>query len=298
MSSSPKQRQTGTPHPGARPLHSEELDGFWQGDRDKEIINRGDYLVRNHLEVPPHIIKAYYKIKEEGLDWCRASETTICRVIDSLPPRLFESQVWRREDLTEPCRVTDPAYYDIMQRISRSEQEFLSVDRDSASTRLLENIREPASTPHSFKWHLKQAGVSIDRIFNFTNSVCKFMAKADGGREPAEATWPILQFQNQHRRKYLMKDMARYLRSKPNGHSELPHTTFFIPDTEDPHLFLEEGILKINARTLVYDTTHNNNLLKLLQEVDIRPGVIIKQFTFWRDGDDAKTPEGKQPAWR
>lgn len=299
--SSPSGRQREKPrmpHSGARPLRPAELDGFWKEDRNKEIVNRGDYLVQNRLEVPPHIKIAYEMIKREGLGWGNVDEKRILGIIDSLPQRLFEAKAWRRDNLVEPCPATNPDYYEIMKRVFLSEQEFYGIDKGSPGGKLLEQIREPSTTPHSFKWHLKQAGVSVDRIFNFTNTVCKVTVTPGGRLDGPEATWPVLQFQNQHRRMYFIRDMARYLRSKPNGHSELPHEVFFIRDAENRHRFLEEGILKINARTLVYDSTHDSSLLKLMQEVDIKPGVIIKQLTFWRNGDDdARTAGGKQAPW-
>ncbi|KAK4466134.1 hypothetical protein QBC42DRAFT_167477 [Cladorrhinum samala] len=287
---------------GARPLRAGELEEYWPEGRRKEILARGKYLIRNHLEVPPHIKAAYERIQaEDGYGWNRSSADHVNKIIDGVPKRLFDYQIWKRDNFTEPPPETAPAYYDIMRRAMLAEQEFYGFDRDSVGGRLLEQLQLPASAPGSFKHHLKASGISIDKIIHFSRSLC-FEGLKFG------STWPTLQLQLQHRRRYFVHDLARYLLPKQSNTKEIKNVEYLIPAPlpknaqerarYNPDAFLEEGFLNINSRTLVFDTTLNSTLLKLMQEVDLKPGVIIKQFTFWRDGDDDSSSGGRPATWK
>ncbi len=54
---------------GARPITPGDFDNLSGRDIDREKVNRTKYLVKNQLEVPSHIYKAYQRLKESGGDW-------------------------------------------------------------------------------------------------------------------------------------------------------------------------------------------------------------------------------------
>ncbi|KAK4175205.1 hypothetical protein QBC36DRAFT_355344 [Triangularia setosa] len=301
-------------HPDARPIRPGELDSYSSHGRRKEVVSRADYLVQNYLEVPPHIQAAHDTITKQGEDWATVEEERICNIINSLPPGLTERKIYKRDNLTEPNPETEPGYYEIMRRILLSESLFYGVDPQSPANHILEQFRLPSTTPGSFKNQLQQAGVSITTLFTFTRAVSHSAKrkKKIGSDEPPDPTpsssrppsteptgdmhWLALQHQNHHRQSYFVSDMARFLRAKPDGHTTLKHTTFSIPDSAAPHDYLDKGVLKINPHTLIFDTTLNNTLLKLIQELDVKPGVIVKEFCFWPDGEDTNLPE-TPPKW-
>ncbi|KAK0710380.1 hypothetical protein B0T21DRAFT_376512 [Apiosordaria backusii] len=206
-----------------------------------------------------------------------------------------------------------------MRRILLSESLFYGVDTQSPANHILEKFRLPSTNPDSFKYHLQQGGISITSLTTFTRTVSTAAKKTkklpsdkppdpspsspsnppskDDPTEPrGDMHWIALQHQNYHRQSYFVSDMARFLRPKPDGHTTLKHLTFSLPDSSAPHDYLDKGVLKINSHTLVFDTTLNNTLLKLIQELDVKPGVIIKELCFWRDGEDTNLPE-TPPKW-
>ncbi|KAK4204633.1 hypothetical protein QBC40DRAFT_164538 [Triangularia verruculosa] len=308
--------------PGARPIRPGELDAYPGYARREEIINRADYLLENYLEVPPHIQAAFDILSRKGEDWATAHPGIICNIISSLPPDLPERKIYRRDNLTEPDPENEPGYYKIMRRILLSESLFYGIDAQAPAGHLLEQFRLSSATPGSFKNQLQQAGISITTLFTFTRTISRYAkdnkmlasgepsARSASSSKPPSAPyskgpptelrsgmhWKGLQQQNHDRQAYFISDMARFLRGKPDNHTTLKHLTFALPDSASPHEYLDKGILKINSRTLVFDTTLNDTLLKLIQELDVKPGVIIKEFCFWRDGEDTNLPENP-PKW-
>ncbi|KAK4225224.1 hypothetical protein QBC38DRAFT_369247 [Podospora fimiseda] len=276
---------------GARPLTPGELDGYWKDSKRKEIIERGLYLVQNHLEVPPHIKGAYEHILEiqDGHDWTQAGTKYICGIIDSLPHRLFDTYIYKRKDLREPDPETSPAYYDIMRRLLLAEHEFYSTHAESVGGNLLKQIQLSSSHRGSFKHHLKHSGVSIDKILHFSRTVCI---------NRYSETWPSLQYQLENRRRFFLLDIARYLVSKHATVEDIARGEYYIPGGANPDAYIEEGFMSINLRTLVFDTTLNSSLIRLMVETGMKPGVIIKTLTFWRDGDDDER-QGERPGkWK
>ncbi|KAK3987311.1 hypothetical protein QBC44DRAFT_121020 [Cladorrhinum sp. PSN332] len=278
---------------GARPLRPGELDGYWKESKRKEILERGLYLVQNHLEVPPHIKAAYEKVLgiEDGHDWTRVGTNFICGIIDSIPHRLFDTQIWKRKDLREPDPKTSMAYYDIMRRALLAEHEFFGIDSESVGGKLLKQMQLPASSRGSFKYHLRVSGVSIDKILHFSRTVCN---------NRFSETWPSLQYQLENRRRLFLLDIGRYLVSKHTTVEDIMRAEYYIPPAkpaESPNAFIEEGFMNINSHTLVFDTTLNGTLLRLMLETGVKPGVIIKTFTFWRDGDDDEMHAERPAKW-
>ncbi|KAK4166899.1 hypothetical protein QBC43DRAFT_204815 [Cladorrhinum sp. PSN259] len=297
---------------GARPLQPGDLDNFHSEGKRREILKRGLFLVRNHLEVPPHIKAAYEQVikQEDGHnEWAKVGAKYINAIIDSLPRRLFDDLIYKREGLIEPEPATSAPYYHLMRRALLAEREFYDIDPQSVGSQLLHQFQQPSSVRGSFKHCLKHSGATIDKVIHFTRSVCI------GAGNRYNETWPSLQLELERRRKFFIYDLENCLlpknKNKKRASSEdgiIDIEQHFIPaypalkipgkpdvPAVDSVAFLEEGFMSINSRSLVYDTTLNSTLLKLMQEVDLRPAVIIKQFTFWRDGDDDES-YGERPA--
>ncbi|KAK0663400.1 hypothetical protein QBC41DRAFT_340469 [Cercophora samala] len=293
---------------GARPIRPGELNNYPGYAQRNEIVRRGDYLVQNYLEVPPHIQAAYSIITSRGGDWATVDEATICHTINSLPHGLTEHKIYSRENLKEPSPVDEPGYYQVMRRILTAESLFY---QGSHARHILEQLRIPSTTPGSFKHHLQQANISIRLLLNFTRAVshsAKKPKKLSPPEKPPSSTpktssskprppdpqddmiWPSLQYQNLMRQFYFFDDISRYLHPKQDNHTTLKHRTFLLPDSSAPHDYIDKGVCKINSHTLLFDTTLNNTLMKLIQEVDAKPGVIIREFSFWPDGADTNLP--------
>lgn len=173
-----------------------------------------------------------------------------------------------------------------MDRIHQSEYNFYSPDDKSAGGSLLYMIRDARlnTDPDSFGQRLRQAGISISKVTGFTT----------------EYTEAGLASKIRDQRQYFVEDLAKFLKEMKGSHGKLPHEIHEIPLPLKPDAYYTErgkeppkeddyinkGILTINKGTLVVDTTFNNTILELIQESGRKPGIIIKEFTFWRDGDD------------
>jgi hypothetical protein len=55
--------------------------------------------------------------------------------------------------------------------------------------------------------------------------------------------------------------------------------------------------MRIDTRTLVFDTTLNGSILQAIQEANFKPAVIVREFTFWRDGADEDGAALDKAAW-
>ncbi|KAL2266791.1 hypothetical protein VTJ83DRAFT_6143 [Remersonia thermophila] len=275
--------------PGARPIRPGDLDGLWAQERRHEIVERVKYLVNDDLEEPPHILAARRALYARGKTWRDASDDEILHILDTLPRTLFESKVWKRH----PPPPASSEYYDLVTRIHRSELHFYGYDSRSPGGRLLYMLRDARldPCPASFYQRLKQAGISIDRVAHFTR------------RTVTRADTPLmsLPYKLEDKRRLFVGDMARFLaRMQGKSGGEIPHATFVVPPGigragqegkagDDDDAWIEEGILKMDSRTLLLDTTMNSSLLQAVREAGLRPAVIIKQFTFWPDRTDEDT---------
>ncbi|KAK4101169.1 hypothetical protein N658DRAFT_507136 [Parathielavia hyrcaniae] len=262
-----------TPIPGARPIRPGDLDGLWSQQKHDEIVKRVKYLVQDDLEEPPHIHKARLILHQRGVHWREVSDKEIFDILDKLPRPLFHFKLWKRE----PPPPETSEYHDVMTRIHRAELDYYGFDSTSPSGKFLYGIRDAKQDPYpsSFYQRLKQAGVTIDKIVHFTRKV----ARSSDVRQLS------LPYRIDERRELFLADLGRFLAQAQGSRSAVPHSTYRTPSKEDIR-YIEDGIMKIDGRTLVVDTTLNNSLLQSIQEADYRPGVIIKEFTFWRDGAD------------
>lgn len=187
--------------------------------------------------------------------------------------------MWKRSPKAPP----DSDVYELIKRILISESVFYGNDSASPGGRLLYMIRDARKDPnHKSLWHqLNQAGVTIDKVINFTRKTLL-------GGDPQNLSLPL---RLDERRELFVADLARFMGEMRGRRRELPHTTYEIPAKDNR--YIEEGIMKIDSHTLVFDTTFNSTVLQAIQEAGLKPGIIIMQLTFWPDGADADPGSAK-----
>jgi hypothetical protein len=207
----------------------------------------------------------------------------ILAIIDRLPRRLFEGRIWRRY----PYPAPGSQYHDLMARIHKSELDFYGFDSNSAGGRFLYMLRDARHDPNpaSFYQRLKQAGLAIDKVVHFTRPT----------PEVGNVQLLSLPLKIEKRRELFVDDMARFLAQMQGSRGEIPHTTYKVPADDDG--YIEKGIMKIDGRTLVFDTTLNGSILQAIQEANLKPAVIVREFTFWRDGADEDAAALDKVAW-
>jgi hypothetical protein len=212
-----------------------------------------------------------------------ANKLRIFNIIKGLPERLFDGRIWRRNPYPPP----DSEYHDLMARIHKSELEFYGFDSSSAGGRFLYMLRDARQDPDpaSFYQRLKQAGLAIDKVVHFTRPT------------PVVGDVQLLSLplKIEKRRELFVDDMGRFLAQMQGCRGAIPHTTFAVPTNDDG--YIEKGIMRIDARTLVFDTTLNGSILQAIQEANFKPAVIVREFTFWRDGADEDGAALDKAAW-
>ncbi|KAL2260014.1 hypothetical protein VTK26DRAFT_6123 [Humicola hyalothermophila] len=262
---------------GARPIGPGDLDDLWGGQKQKEIINRAKYIIHGNLEEPPHIREAWKILRARGRDWVTASEDEICEIIDNLPSRLFGAKIWT----TSPWpKAQEHEFADITKRIFAAEWSFYLAG-DSPAGHLFYMIHQANNNndPQSFGQRVNRAGISINKVMHFTRNVVYRSNDITALSKP---------FKIDEKAEVLAGDFPRALKSMQDGFRDIPLQTYKIPTRNDDR-YITEGILNIDSQTLVFDTTLNNSVLQVIKEADLRPGIIIKELTFWRDGDDQDT---------
>ncbi|GAB1318041.1 hypothetical protein MFIFM68171_08251 [Madurella fahalii] len=269
---------------GGLPIRPGDLDGFWDYEKHDIIIKRAKFLVNGDLEVPHHIREALRIIKERqrkngGPTWSKANEKEICQIVDQVAWDLHDKQIWKRSP--KPSPDSDP--YELTKRILISESVFYGNDSESPGSRLLYMIRDARKDPNpkSFLHQLNQAGVTIDKVVNFTRKTLL-------GGDPQHLSLPL---RLDERRELFVADLARFMSEMRGGRRGLPHATYEIPAKDDS--YIEDAIMKIDSHTLVFDTTLNSTILQTIQEAGFKPGVIMMQLTFWPDGADADPESAK-----
>jgi hypothetical protein len=196
---------------------------------------------------------------------------------------LFHPKFWKRE----PPPPDTSEYHDIMTRIHRAELHYYGFDSTSPSGEFLYSIRDAKQhpDPSSFYQRLRQAGVTIDKIIHFS--------RRTAGSPHAHLL--SLPYRIEERRESFLQDLGRFLGQAQGNRNPVPHTTYQTPSRDDK--YIEDGIMKIDGRTLVVDTTLNNSILQTIQEAGFKPGVIIKEFTFWHDGADQDAEALQKASW-
>lgn len=212
------------------------------------------------------------------------------------------SKYFKRSSKTPADSPLDPLD-ELMERIHREEFAFYDVSSQTSGSRhflrpLLEEYENPKMVS-AFHQSLKQADVKIYKIIHFTRQTV--FGRETDGRYTGPSHIP------KWRNLFLM-DIAMCLTKvqKRLRDNDIPFTTFEIPTEDDlrvptikaklrdkenlapydPEGYIKEGILKIDKNTLVFDSTLNNSVLQAIQEANLQPGAIFKQFTYWHDGAD------------
>jgi hypothetical protein len=176
-----------------------------------------------------------------------------------------------------------------MSRIHKTELAFYGFDGESRGGQFLYMLRDAKQNPDpsSFYPRLKQAGITIDKVVHFTRRTA--MAGVD-------VQLLSLPYKIEDRRELFLGDLARFLAGmQGRSGGGIPHATYEMPPKEDRAI--EEGIMKVDGRTFVFDTTLNNSVLQALQEADFNPAVIMKEFGFWHDGADEDAEALERVAW-
>ncbi|KAK3305917.1 uncharacterized protein B0T15DRAFT_502946 [Chaetomium strumarium] len=163
-------------------------------------------------------------------------------------------------------------YVDFVARIHRDEREFYPSDLRNYPRCKFNGANFVASLHQthrlSFRGRLEEHSVVLDKVVHFARrdvpgEVCPY------------SEIPSRPDAMEEKRKEFGKNVA--------GAFGIQSVSYYAPEDGDEYL---EGIKKVDKHTLVLDTTFNSSILKVIQEANLNPGVIIKQFRFWPDGAD------------
>ncbi|KAK3293146.1 uncharacterized protein B0H64DRAFT_476725 [Chaetomium fimeti] len=259
--------------PGARRLGPGHFEGAWPKEKRQDIVDRVKYLVRgDKLEEPPHILEARLALKDAGRVWQDVDKETICNAITNQPGRFFQVGSWE---------MGSPEYKELVARIYKTQVDYYTSHEESGSGKFLDMLRDPATS--SLCQQLSKAGIRIDKILHFTRGSVK-----DGHRELTNKIRP--------KRAYFFGDVAAYL-EKAQRKGKIEHTTYELPLEITGNHECIEAILGINEHTFLVDTTLNRSFLQAIQEADLRPAVIMKEFKFWKDGADQDAKALQNADW-
>ncbi|KAK3900218.1 hypothetical protein C8A05DRAFT_17440 [Staphylotrichum tortipilum] len=266
---------------GARPITPGDLDTLWKGEKYREVANRTKYLVRNQLEVPSQIHKAYLRLKERGGDWRTASNEEIFHILGDIPPSWDLPTVFKRR----PVPPLESEYHDFMDRIDRCEKAYLGYDGDCEGGRFLDMLNDARNntSPDSFYQRLRQAGITVKQVIHFASHTTLpyhllpvYANDHRASRAPGIVT---------HRRNVFVADLAMFLgKMQESRHKGVSHTSFDTPSADDE--YISKGVMKVDRHTFLLDTSLNGGILRAVQEAGHRPAVIMTYFTFWPDGRD------------
>ncbi|KAJ4291249.1 hypothetical protein N0V88_006249 [Collariella sp. IMI 366227] len=298
---------------GVRKIKPGDIIALTYSER-KWVTARTKYLVNDDLEVPEHIYRAFQAAQEGkfGDAGWNASEKEICDFLESLPKPLFRSEYFKRSSKS-PAESPLGPLDKFMERIHREEFAFYDVSSQTSGSRhFLRPLQKEHENPKmvsAFHQSLKQADVKIYKIIHFTRQTI-FGREADG-RYTGPSHIP------KWRNLFLM-DIARSLTKLQRLKlHDIPFKTFEIPTEDDrgvptikaklrdkenltpydPEAYIKEGILKIDKHTLVVDSTLNNSVFQVIQEANLQPGAIFKEFTYWHDGADQDVKSVESIFW-
>ncbi|KAH6623117.1 hypothetical protein F5144DRAFT_353606 [Chaetomium tenue] len=260
--------------PGARRLGPGHFEGTWSREKRQDIVDRVKYLVRGErLEEPPHILRARLTLAQAGKDWGDASEEEICDVINQQSRPLFQSGFWEMDS---------PEYDTLTGRIYQSQLDYYGPDHGSASGIFLDRLRDDPGSSFLCQ-RLNQTGITIKKITHFT-------------RQPVEDKHRRLAFKVKEKRGYFLDDVAYFL-SKAQRKGKIEHTTYVLPLKITGNHECISAILGIDEHSFLIDTTLNSSFLQAVQEADLKPAVIMKEFMFWKDGADQDAEALGRSGW-
>jgi hypothetical protein len=84
---------------------------------------------------------------------------------------------------------------------------------------------------------------------------------------------------------------------KAQRKGKIEHTTYELPQEIPRNDQCLSAILGIDEHTFSVDTTLNSSFLQAIQEADLKPAVIMKEFMFWKDGADQDVEALKKADW-
>lgn len=175
------------------------------------------------------------------------------------------------------------AEYDTLTgRIYQTQLDYYGPDHGSASGIFLNLLRDDPGSSFLCQ-RLKQTGTTIKKIIHFT-------------RQPVEDKHRRLAFKVKEKRGYFFDDVAYFL-SKAQRKGKIEHTTCELPLEITGNHECISAILGIDEQLFLIDTTLNNSFLQAIQEADLKPAVIMKEFMFWKDGADQDAEALERSDW-
>lgn len=163
-----------------------------------------------------------------------------------------------------------PEYNTLTSRIYKAQLDYYSPHDGSGSDIFLELLRGPGSPV--LCQQLNKAGITINKVLHFT-------------REFVEDEHRRLAYKTRDKKRYFFDDVAWFL-GKAQRKGKIEHTTYELPLKITGNHECISAILDIDEHTFLVDTTLNSSFLQAIQEADLKPAVIMKEFMFWEDGDD------------
>ncbi|KAG7284996.1 hypothetical protein NEMBOFW57_009614 [Staphylotrichum longicolle] len=276
------------PIPGASPIRPGDLDGLLLHQRKKEIVDRTRYLVSDTLEEPPHIQVARKKLQAQGGDWRTAPEAEILNIINSIHPRELYDMIPVTHPL-KPAPSPSSSSHALLARIRQSQAHYYDIFSPNSPTSLFLSDLQTPLAPDSLPARLRHAGITITKVVHFTHPPPSAASVAGGGNKLTRTPTAAKTDQLGRNRRLFALDVARFL-AEAQGAREgaVPHATYVVPlaHTHDDDAYVVEGIMKLDRGSFVLDTTMNGGVARAICEAGVRPGVVMREFAFWRDGVD------------
>lgn len=194
----------------------------------------------------------------------------------------------------KPAPSPSSSSHALLARIRQSQAHYYDIfSPNSPSSLFLSHLQNPLALD-SLPARLRHAGITITKVVHFTHPPPSAAAAAAGGggnkltRTPTAAKTDQL---GRNRRLFAL-DVARFL-AEAQGAREgaVPHATYVVPPpaaaaADDDDTYVVEGIMKLDRGSFVLDTTMNGGVARAICEAGVRPGVVMREFAFWRDGVD------------
>jgi hypothetical protein len=186
---------------------------------------------------------------------------------------LFQGRSWE---------MGTPEYNTLTGRIYRTQIDYYGPHEGSGSGKFLDMLRDDPGSAFFFQ-RLTKTGITINKVLHFT-------------REPVNDKHCRLASKVKEKRGYFLGDVAWFL-GKAQRKGKIEHTTYELPQKIPVNDQYVSAILGIDEHTFLVDTTLNSSFLQAIQEADLKPAVIMKEFTFWKEGADQDVEALKKVDW-